>query len=190
MSIILSLPTTVVYVTLAVLVGPTLGHLGIIPLTAHLFLSYFGMLSPITPPDCLATYAAAAIAKPDFWQTGWAGMRLGIVAYIVPFVFAFHPALIGHGTLGEIVEAVATASIGVILLGIACAGYLFRPLSWGKRAWAAAAAGFLIMPPVSGLPALVPDAAGLALGILLILVEWTATGRAVDAPVASEARDV
>ncbi len=89
----MSLPTTVVYITLAVLVGPALAQLGIVPLAAHLFLFYFGMLSLITPPDCLATYAAAAIAKSDFWKTGWTGMRLGIVAYVVPFVFVFHPAL-------------------------------------------------------------------------------------------------
>src|SRR5207249_4768709 len=81
---------------LAVLIGPSLTQLGIDPLAAHLFLFYFGMLSLITPPDCLATYAAAAIAKADFWKTGWVGMRLGIVAYVVPFIFAFHPALIGH----------------------------------------------------------------------------------------------
>src|SRR5256886_12268147 len=98
----MSLPTTVVYVTLAVLIGPALIQLGIDPLAAHLFLFYFGMLSLITPPDCLATYAAAAIAKADFWKTGWAGMRLGVVAYVVPFVFVFHPALIAMGTPGEI----------------------------------------------------------------------------------------
>src|SRR5207237_9454701 len=90
------LPTTVVYVTLAVLIGPALTQLGIDPLAAHLFLFYFGMLSLITPPDCLATYAAAAIAKADFWKTGWVGMRLGIVAYGVPVIFAFPPALTGR----------------------------------------------------------------------------------------------
>ena len=57
----MSLPTTVVYVTLAILVGPALAQLGILPLAAHLFLFYFGMLSLITPPDCVATYAAAAM---------------------------------------------------------------------------------------------------------------------------------
>ena len=98
----MSLPTTVVYITLAVLVGPALTQLGIVPLAAHLFLFYFGMLSLITPPDCLATYTAAAIARSDFWQTGWTGMRLGIAAYIVPFVFAVHPALILIGTVEEI----------------------------------------------------------------------------------------
>src|SRR5204862_6142985 len=159
----MSLPTTVVYVTLAVLVGPALAQLGIVPLSAHLFLFYFGMLSLITPPDCLATYAAAAIAKADFWKTGWVGMRLGIVAYVVPFIFAFHPALIGHGTLGEILITTLTASIGVVLLGIGCAGYLFRPLSWSKRAWAWAAAALLMMPPLPCLPTPADDVAGRAL---------------------------
>jgi TRAP transporter 4TM/12TM fusion protein len=167
----LSLPTTVVYVTLAVLVGPALAQLGIVPLAAHLFLFYFGMLSLITPPDCLATYAAAAIAKADFWKTGWTGMRLGIVAYIVPFVFVYHPALILHGTVGEIVVTVITASVGVILLGIACAGYLFRPLGWMRRGWAALAALLLILPPQEWVPVFLIDVAGLALGLALVLLE-------------------
>jgi TRAP transporter 4TM/12TM fusion protein len=167
----MSLPTTVVYVTLAVLVGPTLASLGIVPLAAHLFLFYFGMLSLITPPDCLATYAAAAIAKADFWRTGWAGMRLGVVAYVVPFVFVYHPALILHGSTGEILGTFLTASIGVILLGIGCAGYLYRPLPWWKRAWAWLAAGFLMMPPTLGVALVVADAVGLGLGLALVLVE-------------------
>ena len=167
----MSLPTTVVYVTLAVLIGPALTQLGIDPLAAHLFLFYFGMLSLITPPDCLATYTAAAIAKADFWKTGWVGMRLGIVAYVVPFIFVFHPALIGHGTVAEIVITTLTASIGVVLLGIGCAGYLFRPLTWPGRAWAWAAAALLMMPPVPWLPAAVADLSGLALGVALVVWE-------------------
>ena len=105
----MSLPTTVVYVTLAVLVGPGLTQLGIHPLAAHLFLFYFGMLSLITPPDCLATYTAAAIARADFWKTGWAGMRLGIVAYVIPFAFAFQPALLGKAPAADVAVAVAAA---------------------------------------------------------------------------------
>ena len=167
----MSLPTTVVYITLAVLIGPALTQLGIVPLAAHLFLFYFGMLSLITPPDCLATYAAAAIAKADFWKTGWAGMRLGVVAYVVPFIFVFHPALIGRGTLGEILATMLTASIGVVLLGIGCAGYLFRPLSWARRIWAWAAAALLMMPPLAWLAPGVADATGLALGLALVVSE-------------------
>ena len=182
----MSLPTTVVYVTLAVLVGPALAQLGVHPLAAHLFLFYFGMLSLITPPDCLATYAAAAIAKADFWQTGWTGMRLGIVAYIVPFVFVFHPALIGKGTWPEIAGSLLTAAAGVVLLAVGCVGFLTRPLSWTRRAWAFAAAAFFIMPPLSWLPTLTADAVGFVLGALLVASEWSATPRPVIAPLSVE----
>ncbi|MGH7339471.1 MAG: TRAP transporter permease, partial [Candidatus Rokuibacteriota bacterium] len=78
----MGMPTAVVYIMLAVLVGPTLVQLGVEPLGAHLFLFYFGMLSMITPPVCLATFAAASLAGSEFWKTGWAGMRLGVVAYV------------------------------------------------------------------------------------------------------------
>ncbi|HEY3067511.1 MAG TPA: TRAP transporter fused permease subunit [Methylomirabilota bacterium] len=178
----MSLPTTVVYVTLAVLVGPALAQLGIVPLAAHLFLFYFGMLSLITPPDCLATYAAAAIAKSDFWKTGWTGMRLGIVAYIVPFVFVFHPALIFMGSWSEILLATLTAVASVVLLGIGCAGYLFRPLGWGRRAWAWLAGAFLILPPVPWLSEMAADAIGLVLGILLLVSEWSVAPAPAVAP--------
>ena len=183
----MSLPTTVVYVTLAVLVGPALAQLGIVPIAAHLFLFYFGMLSLITPPDCLATYAAAAIAKADFWKTGWTGMRLGIVAYVVPFVFVFQPALIAKGALGETIVAVITASVAVILLGIACVGYLFRPMSWPKRIWAILAAGFLILPPGTGIPPLIADGLGVVLGAALFV--WERRHRAASATRVAVASD-
>jgi TRAP transporter 4TM/12TM fusion protein len=181
----MSLPTTVVYVTLAVLVGPALAQLGIVPLAAHLFLFYFGMLSLITPPDCLATYAAAAIAKADFWKTGWTGMRLGIVAYIVPFVFVYHPALILEGSAVEIITTLLTASVGVALLGIACAGYLFRPLGWLRRLWCGAAASLLILPPQTLVPVAVLDVVGLGLGLALVVSERMAGAGATVAPAAA-----
>ncbi|MGH7772669.1 MAG: TRAP transporter permease [Candidatus Binatia bacterium] len=170
----MSLPTTVVYITLAVLVGPALTQLGVEPLAAHLFLFYFGMLSLITPPDCLATYTAAAIAHSDFWKTGWTGMRLGIVAYVVPFVFALHPALILKGTMGEILLAVTAASIGTFLLAIGCVGYLYRRMGWVKRGLLWLAALLLMLPTWHG-AWLMADAIGLAVGLLLILWEWNGT---------------
>jgi len=167
----MSLPTAVVYITLAVLVGPALTQLGIDPLAAHLFLFYFGMLSLITPPNCLATYTAAAIAHSDFWQTGWTGMRLGIAAYVVPFVFALHPALILKGAIGDILIAVVASSIGTFLLAIGCAGYLFRALDWTKRGLICLA-GLLLMLPTWHGPWLIADIGGLTLGVTLIVWEW------------------
>jgi TRAP transporter 4TM/12TM fusion protein len=166
----MSLPTAVVYITLAVLVGPALTQLGVDPLAAHLFLFYFGMLSLITPPNCLATYTAAAIAHSDFWQTGWTGMRLGIAAYVVPFAFALHPAVILKGELGDILFAVGASAIGTFLLAIGCAGYLFRMLSWLKRGLFCLS-GLLLMLPTWHGAWVIADAVGLALGVSLIVWE-------------------
>ena len=166
----LPLPTTVVYITLAVLAAPALVQLGIPPLAAHLFLFYFGMVSLITPPDCLPVYIAASIARANFWQTGWTAMRLGIAAYIVPFIFALHPPLIFIGTAGEIFIAIVTAAIGVVLLGAGCAGYLFRPLSWTKRGILWLASLLLLIPHWSG-AWLVADFTGAVLGIGLVVWE-------------------
>jgi TRAP transporter 4TM/12TM fusion protein len=167
----MSLPTAVVYITLAVLVGPALAQLGVDPLAAHLFLFYFGMLSLITPPDCLATYTAAAIAQSDFWKTGWTGMRLGIAAYVVPFVFALHPALILKGAIGDILVALVASAIGTFLLAVSCAGYLFGALAWPKRVVFCFAALLLMLPTWQGLW-LIADFAGLLIGLALICWEW------------------
>lgn len=168
----LPLPTTVVYITLAVLAAPALVQLGIPPLAAHLFLFYFGMVSLITPPDCLPVYIAASMAQANFWQTGWTAMRLGIAAYIVPFIFALHPPLILMGTAKEIIIAIITACIGVILLGAGCAGYLFRPLSWTKRGLLWLAAILLLLPSTSNL-LLFADFIGFGLGAILVMWEWS-----------------
>jgi TRAP transporter 4TM/12TM fusion protein len=167
----MSLPTAVVYITLAVLVGPALTQLGVDPLAAHLFLFYFGMLSLITPPDCLATYTAAAIAQSDFWKTGWTGMRLGIAAYMVPFVFALHPALILKGAIGDIVVAIMASSIGTFLVAVGCAGYLFRELTLSKRGLFCCAGVLLMLPTWHGVW-LIADIVGLALGVGLFVWEW------------------
>jgi TRAP transporter 4TM/12TM fusion protein len=172
----MSMPTTVVYIMLAVLVGPALVQVGIPPLAAHLFFFYFGMLSLITPPDCIATYAAASIARADFWKSGWTGMRLGIVAYIVPFVFVFHPALLFKGTTAEIVTAIVTATVGVIFLAIGVAGYLFKELGYVRRALLMLA-GALLIPPASTTFWLLTNCAGMLLGVALVTGEWSSASK-------------
>ncbi|HEX7227565.1 MAG TPA: TRAP transporter fused permease subunit [Candidatus Binatia bacterium] len=172
----MSMPTTVVYIMLAILVGPALVQVGIPPLAAHLFFFYFGMLSLITPPNCIATFAAASIARANFWKSGWTGMRLGIVAYIVPFVFVFHPALLFKGAIGEIVTAIFTASIGVIFLATGVAGYLFRELGYIKRVLLILAGASLI-PPASTTFWLLTNCAGIVLGVALVTAEWSSASK-------------
>ena len=98
-------------------------------------------------------------------------MRLGIAAYLVPFIFALHPPLIFIGTAIEIVIAIVTASIGVILLSAGCAGYLFRPLTLTKRGLLWLASLLLLLPSTTTL-LVFADFAGLALGATIIAWEW------------------
>src|SRR5262245_19440609 len=148
----LSLPTTAVYILLAVLVGPALTQAGIVPIAAHLFIFYFGMLSTITPPVCLAAYTAASLAKADPMKTGWESMRLAILAYIVPFIFALSPTLLLIGHWSEVTLSIITALIGAILLGVGLVGYLFRPVGIVRRILFVVADVGLLAPVVNNRP--------------------------------------
>jgi TRAP transporter 4TM/12TM fusion protein len=174
----MGMPTTAVYVLLAVLVAPGLSKLGIVPIAAHLFIFYFGMLSMITPPVCLASYAAASIGKTDPVRTGWEGMRLCAIAYVVPFLFVFSPSLLLIGHWWEVALSILTAIIGAILLGVGVVGYLFRPVGVIKRILFLLAATGLLIPIVhSGKFAALTwgiNGFGLALAILLVAAEWLA----------------
>jgi len=143
----MGLPTGAVYVLLAVLVGSALVKLGVQPLAAHMFFFYFGMLSMITPPVCLATFTAASIARADHLKTALHGMRLGAIAYIVPFVFVFSPALLLKGSPLTIMLGIVTAIAGAVIFGVAFTGFLFRNLGWGVRLLLAAGAVALLIPP-------------------------------------------
>ena len=174
----MGMPTTAVYVLLAVLVAPGLAKLGIVPIAAHLFIFYFGMLSMITPPVCMASYAAASIGKTDPVRTGWEAMRLCSIAYVVPFLFVFSPSLLLIGHWHEVVLSIVTAIIGSILLGVGLIGYLFRPVGAVKRLLFTLAAISLLIPVVHSGPyatlTWATNGIGLVLAIFLASVEWLA----------------
>jgi TRAP transporter 4TM/12TM fusion protein len=170
----MGMPTAAVYILLAVLVAPALVQLGVVPLAAHLFVFYFGMMSMLTPPVCLAAYTAAAIARTDFMSVAWAAMRLSAIAFIVPFLFAYSPELILRGEPFRIALAVVTAIAGASLLGAALTGYLFQRLSWLKRA-ALVVAALGLLTPASGASPLFHwsfEVVGVVLAILVLVPTW------------------
>jgi TRAP transporter 4TM/12TM fusion protein len=130
----LGLPTTAVYIVMAGLVAPALTTAGVPDLAAHLFVFYFGVLSMITPPVCLAAMAAASIAGSDFMQTGNAAMKLSFTGFFVPFLFALCPELLSldlgnpHYWL-----QVGLVTGGFTLLAAAVEGYLHKPLNLQQR---------------------------------------------------------
>jgi TRAP-type uncharacterized transport system fused permease subunit len=135
----IGMPTTGVYVVVSVLLAPALVQAGIAQMSAHLFILYFGLLSMLTPPVAIASYSAASIAQSDMWRTGIVGMRLAIVAYLIPFVFAFNPALLLDGTWLEIVVSCVSVASGGILLA--------EVLAWKGAGAEAEVAALAAQPP-------------------------------------------
>jgi TRAP-type uncharacterized transport system fused permease subunit len=142
-----------------------------------LFIFYFGMLSTITPPVCLAAYTAASLAKTDPMKTGWECMRLGVLAYIVPFIFALSPSLLLIGPWESVAPTIFTALIATFLLGVGLVGYLFRPIGAFRRLLFIVTAAVLFVPIIpSGSFAVMSwliDGFGLMAAIALVTTEWT-----------------
>jgi TRAP transporter 4TM/12TM fusion protein len=121
------MPTSGVYVVVAVLLAPALVRQGVPITSAHLFILYFGLLSMLTPPVAIASYSAASIAQSDMWQTGVTGVKLAFVAYLLPFVYAFNPALLMEGTWPQIAVSCLTVFAG----GSVLAEVLVRRTAFG-----------------------------------------------------------
>jgi TRAP-type uncharacterized transport system fused permease subunit len=90
----MGMPTVPAYVNVAILLGPLLTELGISMFTAHMFVFYFAVASAITPPVAVAAFAAASVAKTEPMRTGLSAVRVGIVMFVIPFVFAWYPELL------------------------------------------------------------------------------------------------
>ena len=105
--------------------APALVQLGVLPLAAHLFILYFGVIADVTPPVAVAAYAGAGIAGGNTMKTGLNALRLAIAGFMIPFIFALDPALLGLG--GNWVHTlllIITSLAGVLALGSAAGGYL------------------------------------------------------------------
>ena len=170
----MGMPTVAVYIVLAVLMAPTLIQLGVGVLAAHLFILYYGILAMITPPVCFAAFAGASLAGADSMRTGYTAMRLGILAYIVPFLFLFSPTLLLMGSPVAILISTATAMAGCFLLGVALVGYLFRNLSPLLRVLMGLAGVGMLIPIQSNFFAitLISNILWTGLAFVLILWEW------------------
>jgi TRAP transporter 4TM/12TM fusion protein len=168
----LGLPTVGVYIIMATLIAPALVKVGIAPMAAHMFLLYFGIMSMVTPPVALSAFAAANIAGADVDKTGWTATRIGWAAYIVPFLFALSPSLLMHGQPLAILWAVLTAALGIWLGTIGVVGFFRHDISPLNRALFIAAGVLTLIPFDMFRGAWVTDAAGLALGAVLVAREF------------------
>jgi|LSQX01.2.fsa_nt_gb TRAP transporter 4TM/12TM fusion protein len=129
----MGLPTVAAYLLGSAILVPTLVKLGIVPLAAHLFVFYYASLAAITPPVCPAVFVTAGIADSNLMKTAICSIKLGIVAFIVPFMFIYSQTLLLEGEILTVMISVITAIMGCIILSGSIAGYLFFDLNNWQR---------------------------------------------------------
>ncbi len=178
----MGLPSAVCYLLLATLVGPVLTRLGVVPLAAHLFIFYFGMMSMVTPPVALAAYAASSIAGCRFLPASWAAFRFALAGFTLPYLFVFRPQLLmlepggGAAGFGSVALATALATAGIVPLAAALGGHLFRPLGMVSRGALLVSAGLALFPgpgPLLGRADIsLLNLSGIALLAAVAVVEW------------------
>ncbi len=129
----MGLPTVAAYIIGAILFVPALKGLGIPELSAHFFVMYYCVLSMVTPPVALASYTAAGVARANTWKTSLLAFKFSMVSFLVPFAFAFNPALLGQGTAVQIALALISMLTATGAWSVAFVGYIRRPIGIIER---------------------------------------------------------
>jgi TRAP transporter 4TM/12TM fusion protein len=167
----MGLPTTGVYLLVAVLAAPALVKLGVEPLAAHMFVFFYGCLSMITPPVAMAAYAAAHIAEASPMRVGWTACKLGWPAFVLPFLFVASPTLLLSGGIFDVSASVVTAVLGVWFVSGALGGVFLRALSPVKRLLFGACGMILLVPTDAFAVAIIIKAIALLFAFALIVLE-------------------
>ena len=143
------LPTSATFIITSIMAAPALVQLGVPKIVAHMFVFYFGILADLTPPTAISTYATSSLAGADVWRTQWTAMLLALSGFIIPFSFAYDPALmlIGAG-VGHIALRTIASTLGIVMLGAGLIGYFVAPLRPWERATILAGSLLLIFPGV------------------------------------------
>lgn len=152
----MGMTTSAVYISVATIMAPALIRLGIEPLCAHLFVLYYGCICVITPPVALASFTAAGISGASPAKTGWTSFRIGLVAFVVPFIFVYQPVMLMYGSVPEIILCGITSIAGCWSLAAMIEGWFTVRLNVAERVLFGLG-GLLLM-----IPGVMTDIAGVA----------------------------
>ena len=144
----MGMTTTAVYITVAALIVPSLIEAGIIPIAAHMFAFYFGVVSTITPPVALASFAGAAIAKSPPMATAVESSKVGIAKYIVPFAFVYNPSLLMEGPIIWSLYSLIAVLLAYWLMTLGLEGWFNGKLNSYKRTLVLLGSVTLLIPPL------------------------------------------
>lgn len=157
----MGLPVTASYIVLIILAGPVLtNEFGLPILVAHMVVFWFSQDSNVTPPVCLAAYAAAGVAGSDPMRTGLHAWKYAKGLYLIPLLMVVHPELVLGGPLPVVLGKAAMAMVTLWAFAASLEGQAFTPLGRGARLLLAGAAAMAFIPgsPVGVVGALVAGA--------------------------------
>lgn len=123
-----SLPVVPTYILSISLLAPSLIRLGVDQIALHLFFIYWSILGGVTPPTCTQAIVAAGIAKGNWFKTALVSVRLGIIAFIIPYFFVLNPSLVGRSDPISVVTYVGSAFFGSLFLAYGFFGQIRSPL--------------------------------------------------------------
>lgn len=121
----MEVPTTAAYVICVSVAGPALIDLGMAPLTVHLFVFWYALLSTITPPVCGGVFIAAGMVGENWLRVALTSMSLGIGLYLIPLGMAVHPELLTIGVtplLSLLAFCKIAVALGLISYAVISAG--------------------------------------------------------------------
>ena len=170
----MGMTTTAVYITVAALIVPSLIQAGVTPIAAHMFAFYFGVVSTITPPVALASFAGAAIAKSPPMATAVESSKVGIAKYIVPFAFIYNPSLLMEGSYLISLYSLLSVLLAYWSMTLGLEGYLNKPLNVYTRIIAFISSILLLLPPLSifyGVSGFLLNGVGLVILIFVYLIQ-------------------
>ena len=159
----MGLPTSAAYILAAAVVAPALIRLNLSPLVAHFFIFYYAISAGLTPPICPTVFIGASLAEANWVETAWVAFRLGLVAFIAPFMFVKSPSILLIGDPLQIAFNFATAVAGVIALAGGAMGFFFTKVNVLERSLLAFSGLTLFMPGWKS------DLLGLAIVSLFVL---------------------
>ena len=158
----MGMPTTAAYIIAAVVLGPSLINMGIPGLAAHMFIFFYSVLGNVTPPVCVAVYAAASIAGGNWWRMGWIATGLCLPAFLVPYSFVFYPQLLMKGDPFTIAWTTLSACVGILFVAAGVFGFFKKPANYLER----------ILFLAGGLCLFDPGLSTDIIGVILVTAGW------------------
>jgi TRAP-type uncharacterized transport system fused permease subunit len=175
----MGMPTSAVYLLLAAMIAPAIAEAGVSPISAHMFILYFGMMSMITPPVALCAFTAASLTREDPMRTAMRSMMFAWVAYIIPFLFAYSPTLLLQGEWQTTMIDVATACVGVYFISTAFVGYATKEMNPAMRVLLAVLGLGAMLPATLASWVVFANVACIVIGVLYLFQNAAAARKAI-----------